>query len=557
MRNRTLNTCFYARMAVFKSFILFLLVFGNIPLRAQTQQELIINGSLRFCEGGSTTLSVVDTFATYSWSNGGVGAAISIRTGGIYSLTVTDRQNNILTANRTVVVNPLPIPIIGGVPFTCGRPTTLFLDEDYNFIQWSSGETSRQIAVANSGTYSVTVVDANFCRGSSSIDVRSGFGTQAPLPDSLKICAGDSVTLDATALGAISYFWSTQDTTARLVVRDSGRYDVIVSNGQCVSYDTVFVLTLPPPQVNLGPDTMICRGDTLFLRAAPFEKYTYRWNDGSTKPNFKIFDTGIAGVEVSFGNCRASDSIYLDIFDKQGGRLVDTVACTPEFRLVSNLLGVRTYSWTSNGSTSSSLLVAKDGIYQLVAGNGKCYTEQTFKVGFRQFPSLELGRDTTLCTDQNGAALFLKANLKSPLDRISWSTGAAENGILIEKSGQYVCKVSNACGEVSDSIAVLVRACNQVFVPNAFTPNGDNNNDQFTVYPSVEITRIRQFSVFDRWGNLVHSVQNIAVSERTATGWNGMYKGKLLTPSVFIYLLEAEREDGTPFIQKGDITLLR
>ncbi len=88
-----------------------------------------------------------------------------------------------------------------------------------------------------------------------------------------------------------------------------------------------------------------------------------------------------------------------------------------------------------------------------------------------------------------------------------------------------------------------------IFVPNAFTPDGDGLNDRVFVRGS-EITDI-EFAIYDRWGELVFqtSSQN--------TGWDGTFKGKNLPPDVYGYYLRCRCDDGTPYFKKGNVTLIR
>jgi gliding motility-associated-like protein len=88
-----------------------------------------------------------------------------------------------------------------------------------------------------------------------------------------------------------------------------------------------------------------------------------------------------------------------------------------------------------------------------------------------------------------------------------------------------------------------------VFVPNAFTPNGDGNND--VVYVRGQNIEEMTFMIFDRWGELVFE------STDQNNGWNGTYKGKPSDPDVFVYHLKVKCIDGQENLIKGNITLLR
>jgi gliding motility-associated-like protein len=95
----------------------------------------------------------------------------------------------------------------------------------------------------------------------------------------------------------------------------------------------------------------------------------------------------------------------------------------------------------------------------------------------------------------------------------------------------------------------------QLFIPNTFTPNGDGLNDYF--YPrGHEIKNVKLFRVFNRWGEMVYQKENMPVNEELI-GWDGTYHGKKLSPDVYVYLIQADCEDGKSLMWKGSITLMQ
>ncbi|HNR86697.1 MAG TPA: gliding motility-associated C-terminal domain-containing protein, partial [Taishania sp.] len=88
-----------------------------------------------------------------------------------------------------------------------------------------------------------------------------------------------------------------------------------------------------------------------------------------------------------------------------------------------------------------------------------------------------------------------------------------------------------------------------VFVPNAFTPNNDGENDILYVYGAM--VKGILFRIYDRWGELVFETTDRHV------GWNGVFRGKQLDPDVYDYYLEVDCIDGGSNIIKGNITLMR
>ena len=134
----------------------------------------------------------------------------------------------------------------------------------------------------------------------------------------------------------------------------------------------------------------------------------------------------------------------------------------------------------------------------------------------------------------------------------NWSNGSMQSGITVDKPGQYtltVKDVNNCIGK--DTINVIQKVCHTgVWVPTAFTPNGDQLNDAFRamVYGVVESFRLQ---VFDRWGNLVFE------STDPLKGWDGKVKGIPVTTSVFVWQCSYKLQGTQHGFQKGTVTVIR
>lgn len=109
---------------------------------------------------------------------------------------------------------------------------------------------------------------------------------------------------------------------------------------------------------------------------------------------------------------------------------------------------------------------------------------------------------------------------------------------------------------LTDSIQVSVYKKDEIFVPNAFSPNGDGINDFLEVYTDVDVQSILSFQVFDRWGSLVFDAKNIQASERQNI-WNGFYKGKPLRPDVYVYQVIIQFIDDRQKVFAGDVTIVK
>ena len=121
---------------------------------------------------------------------------------------------------------------------------------------------------------------------------------------------------------------------------------------------------------------------------------------------------------------------------------------------------------------------------------------------------------------------------------------------------QVTATNANGCRDQA-SIRIIVKKDIPVYIPTAFSPNGDGNNDWFTVYAGQgTITNIRYMQIFNRWGEQVFQNQNFQPNA-PAEGWDGLFRNQYLNPGVFAYVVEVEYFDGTTDLLKGDVTLAR
>jgi gliding motility-associated-like protein len=114
----------------------------------------------------------------------------------------------------------------------------------------------------------------------------------------------------------------------------------------------------------------------------------------------------------------------------------------------------------------------------------------------------------------------------------------------------------NGC-PVTATVRVYVDERPLVYIPNAFSPDGDGVNDVFMIFAKEEsVRKIRSFLVFDRWGEKVYEYYNFDPNN-PANGWDGMYRGELMNPQVFGWFAEIEFVNGEVVLFEGDVTLVR
>ncbi|MEO5584713.1 MAG: gliding motility-associated C-terminal domain-containing protein, partial [Flavobacteriales bacterium] len=177
--------------------------------------------------------------------------------------------------------------------------------------------------------------------------------------------------------------------------------------------------------------------------------------------------------------------------------------------------------------------------------------------------SLMSGGGVTASVDQSvvlaGTMVHLLATPSSGVT-YSWQPAAAVSDpniaaptAVVQQTTMFYVTVSDGTCSRMDSVLVKVHEliCEEpdIFVPDAFTPNGDGNNDVLFVR-GRNIADL-DFKVFDRWGEVVFQTTD------QAAGWDGVYKGKPVDPAVYVYWLTVHCLDGQKFFTKGNVTVIR
>jgi gliding motility-associated-like protein len=113
-----------------------------------------------------------------------------------------------------------------------------------------------------------------------------------------------------------------------------------------------------------------------------------------------------------------------------------------------------------------------------------------------------------------------------------------------------LAKYNTAGCEARDDINIKVFIKPDLYVPTAFTPNGDGLNDYSVVIPAG-IKELKYFKIFNRWGEMVFSTKD------ALKGWDGIYKGQLQPTAVFVWETLAIDYNGNTIFKKGTVTLIR
>ena len=431
------------------------------PLPAAT---VTAGGPTTFCAGGSVTLTA-SSGVSYLWSTGATTQSITVNSGGNYGVTVSNANGCSAASSPTAVtVNANPTASItagGPTTFCAGGSVTLTASSGASYL-WSNGATTQSIATAVSGSYTVTVTDANGCSATSSptvVTVNDIPTASITAGGPTTFCAGGSVTL--TASGGSSYLWSTGATTASIVAGTSGSYSVTVTNANgCSATSSPTVVTAnanPTASITAGGPTTFCAGGSVTLTASGGSSYL--WSTGATTASIVAGTSGSYSVTVTNANgCSATSSPTVVTANANPTASITaggpTTFCAGGSVTLTASSG-SSYLW-STGATTSSITASTSGSYSVTVtdANGcssTAYDLVTVNPAQAQ-PVVTAGGPTTFCA---GGSVTLTASSGASY---LWSTGATTQSITASASGSYSVTVTGANGCSATSAPTVVTA---------------------------------------------------------------------------------------------------
>jgi gliding motility-associated-like protein len=217
--------------------------FDTVFVKVNSSPPIDLGADVRFCNGDSIVLRAGNGFTNYTWSNGATTAQLIVKAQGTYSVKATTAQGCSSTDTMQVLqVYANPVVRLNKDSLLCSQSTRTLDAGSYASYVWSTGQQTGTITVANTGTYSVTVTDANGCKGRDTTVITR----LLPLPSRFlgkdtSICSYGTLELQATA-GYKTYLWSNGATTPKLNISKPGQYVLTVTDGyNCTGADTVNV----------------------------------------------------------------------------------------------------------------------------------------------------------------------------------------------------------------------------------------------------------------------------------------------------------------------------
>jgi gliding motility-associated-like protein len=446
------------------------------------------------CAGNSITLSGSGAL-TYSWSGGiSNGVNFTPSSGNTYTVVGTDANGCTNTSSISIQVNPLPVvTATASDNIICLGESLVLSGSGAVSYSWSGGVINgTPISPSASSVYTVTGTDANGCTGTSSVSI-----TVNPLPNVTAvalpdiICSGNSSTLTAT--GANQYSWSGGVTNGvSFIPAATSTYTVTgVDMNGCSNTATVGITVNNTLNVTISPaNPILCIGDDIQLLASGASSYNWM-------PNTAISSTTIADPIVS----PTSTTTYTVTGS-------DAFGCTGSATITIEVIADPSVTVSKSGDIECGITSV-----QLSASGGNTFSWE---------PSW-------LVT--NPASAFTYTNITEP-------------------TTFTVTATIGSC-TVSDTIRVNVFNNDEaaIFIPNAFSPNGDGLNDCLTIRHKAKFSSY-YFAIFNRWG------QRVFEADVPEYCWDGQFQNEDAPFGSYYYFLRAETSCGK-ILKKGDISLIR
>lgn len=321
------------------------------------------------CAGDQVQLSAYVPGATYLWNDGAVQAERSVGPGN-WEVTVTA---NGCTASDAVNItqNPLPLVVIPPDTVLCDSATWTVdprVQGAASYL-WSDSSTGSSLLISAPGTYTVTVSQLGCSASAQTVVTYAGLSALTLGADTT-LCPGQSIEA-GIAMAGVSVIWQDGYAGNMRTISEAGSYVARFVSGSCSATDVLVVQVTPLPPLDLGPDTRMCQGDTLWLQPS-IGGAQFHWQDGSTNLPLPVTTSGSFIGVSTMDACTSSDTVLIAVAPR-----VDHLDLGPdrslcpdaELTLDASTSGA-SYLW-NDGSQEATLTVDAPGSY-LVHITGPC-----------------------------------------------------------------------------------------------------------------------------------------------------------------------------------------
>jgi gliding motility-associated-like protein len=506
----------------------------------------------------------------YNWTNDNTSIGLlASGNGDIPSFTATNITNAPVTAtirvtpsangctgavqSFTIIVNPTPNVVQPANQVLCNNATTNAINftgaVSGSSFNWTNSNTSIGLAASGTGNIAafaainvtnapliatiIVTPSANACTGAAQSFTITVNPTPNVVQPASQVVCNNAATNDVHFTGAVSgsgFSWTNDKTSIGLAAGGTG--DIL-------SFTAINVTNVAvTATITVAPSASSCPGSsqsfTITVNPTPnvVQPADQRLCDGFTT-NAIIFSGNVAGTSFNWTNSTSS------------------------IGLASSGTGnIAAFNAVNNGSAPVNATVIVTPLAKGCAGLARTAT-----IIVDPNPKIDLGTDLTLST---GTITNLNSVIQNgPIINWAWTpatglscTDCPSPVLTVTNDITYNVSITNIYGCIARDIISIFTFCknSQVFVPNAFTPDGDGLNDILMVRgKGIFVT---SFRIFNRWGELVFQKTNFNPNDKQY-GWDGRVRGIPATTDVFIFTAEIICDNGIKYTYKGNTTLLK
>lgn len=530
----------------------------SVLINIQQQNPLTItaNGPLTICNGDNLTLTASGGGSTYQWIGGPATAQYTINTPGTYTVQSSDACYNY---QQSVTVNTGTSPTVtinqANTSICPGASLTVTATGNGN-IAWLPGPVSgSSITITAPGQYIAGV--ANGCGTASDtliVTAAPAPSVQITTPEPATLCAGNQLTLAATGNGPLT--WTPGGAGTSISVSTAGTYTVSTTNSCGTATDNITVTAATPPSVQISnaDPASLCPGQTLTLNATG--NGTLTWSNGPTGSSSTVTTAGNYTVTATNDCGSVSDAITVTAGEAPDAQVLTPgpITVCPNTPVVLTGTGTGTLSW-SNGTSGTGTTVTQPNTYLFISQTA-CGSDTASIVVDNYVVDAAFTADPIT----GYAPLNVQTDNESTGQTAStWvfgdGTTSAEDapGHTYEQPGTYtlLLAVVNEHGCV-DTATVEITVAEELVVelPNIFTPNGDQANDEYKI-KALGVSSMRA-EIYNRWGEKMFAWNDPDLA------WNGKSPfGAPATNGVYMCIVEAVDSLGKTHVFKTTVTLIQ
>jgi gliding motility-associated-like protein len=444
---------------------------------------------------------------------------------------------------------------------------------------WSTGDTTQTITVNKSGKYWLSISHA-YCTSTDTINVVFYPSIKKFKDHNPNICRYDSLRLSVPD-SAVNFVWRTPKgktiSADSIWAKDTGYYYLSLSGqSNCTTVDSLHLGYYPMPKASAGPDTILCYNQSYTMQGKG--GITYKWipakylsNDTlpdavATLPDSQRYVLVVHNAE----GCSDTSRVKLRVRPRLQVHIYgsSTVQCSGEdIVLHTEAIGGYkpnyTYYWPYDKVKGDSLhikafssgwhkVILQDNCSQPASDSIYISVPPAPVADFMMRPDSQVSTGTEI-------SFYNKSRNSS---RYSWSfgdrqksnTSTASPVFTYKDTGLYrISLVAYNNEGCSDTAVKYIHVLDHflLYIPNAFSPNGDGLNDEFRIEGSA-IKEV-SYTIYNRWG------ERIFQSSPEEPSWNGRFdnKGEKVPIGIYLYLLKATDKLNEPYYYKGTVEVVR